>query len=62
MQAGAGWFMDYHNADGSFAEMCGNGARLFARFWSTPGHGSRGGLLARHPGWPASGSVSTEER
>ena len=25
-----GWFMDYRNADGSAAEMCGNGARLFA--------------------------------
>lgn len=24
------WFMDYRNADGSIAEMCGNGARLFA--------------------------------
>ena len=28
----ANWFMDYRNADGSVAEMCGNGARLFARF------------------------------
>ena len=26
------WFMDYRNADGSLAEMCGNGARLFARY------------------------------
>lgn len=25
------WFMDYRNADGSVAEMCGNGLRLFAR-------------------------------
>lgn len=25
------WFMDYRNADGSLAEMCGNGIRLFAR-------------------------------
>ncbi|PMC62518.1 diaminopimelate epimerase [Corynebacterium xerosis] len=24
------WFMDYRNADGSFAEMCGNGVRVFA--------------------------------
>jgi diaminopimelate epimerase len=23
------WFMDHRNADGSFAEMCGNGIRLF---------------------------------
>ncbi|WP_028708315.1 diaminopimelate epimerase [Propionicicella superfundia] len=26
------WFMDYRNADGSLAEMCGNGLRVFARF------------------------------
>lgn len=29
---GAGWFMDYRNADGSVAEMCGNGVRVFARY------------------------------
>lgn len=28
----AEWFMDYHNADGSVAEMCGNGIRVFSRF------------------------------
>lgn len=28
----AGWFMDYRNADGSLAEMCGNGARVFAAY------------------------------
>lgn len=28
----AEWFMDYHNADGSPAEMCGNGIRVFARY------------------------------
>ena len=27
----AAWFMDYRNADGSLAQMCGNGARVFAR-------------------------------
>lgn len=26
------WFMDYRNADGSIAEMCGNGLRVFARY------------------------------
>lgn len=26
------WFMDYYNADGSVAEMCGNGIRVFARY------------------------------
>ena len=28
----AQWFMDYRNADGSVAEMCGNGVRVYARF------------------------------
>ena len=32
-QAGqAEWFMDYRNADGSLAEMCGNGIRVFTRY------------------------------
>ncbi|TCP55177.1 diaminopimelate epimerase [Tamaricihabitans halophyticus] len=26
------WFMDYRNADGSIAEMCGNGVRVYARY------------------------------
>jgi diaminopimelate epimerase len=29
---GPEWFMDYRNADGSVAEMCGNGIRVFARY------------------------------
>lgn len=28
----ASWFMDYYNADGSVAEMCGNGIRVMARY------------------------------
>lgn len=28
----AEWFMDYRNADGSLAEMCGNGVRVMARY------------------------------
>jgi diaminopimelate epimerase len=28
----AEWFMDYWNSDGSPAEMCGNGVRVFTRF------------------------------
>ncbi|WP_049158783.1 diaminopimelate epimerase [Corynebacterium striatum] len=30
--APADWFMDYRNADGSVAEMCGNGTRVFAHW------------------------------
>jgi diaminopimelate epimerase len=26
------WFMDYRNADGSLAELCGNGVRVYARY------------------------------
>lgn len=26
------WFMDYRNSDGSIAEMCGNGVRVFAHY------------------------------
>lgn len=28
----AEWFMDYHNADGSPSEMCGNGIRVYAQY------------------------------
>jgi len=32
-QAGAApWFMDYRNADGGLAELCGNGTRVFAAY------------------------------
>ncbi|MBV8994981.1 MAG: diaminopimelate epimerase [Pseudonocardiales bacterium] len=31
------WFMDYRNADGSIAEMCGNGIRVFARYLTDAG-------------------------
>lgn len=31
-EPGAAWFMDYRNADGSVAEMCGNGLRVFVAF------------------------------
>ncbi|WP_078310966.1 MULTISPECIES: diaminopimelate epimerase [unclassified Mycobacterium] len=31
------WFMDYRNADGSIAEMCGNGVRVFAHYLRSVG-------------------------
>lgn len=31
------WFMDYRNADGSIAEMCGNGVRVFAHYLRAAG-------------------------
>lgn len=53
---GVEWFMDYRNADGSVAEMCGNGIRVYARYlahrgWSAEGElllGTRGGVRAVH--------------
>ena len=35
--AGDVWFMDYRNADGSVAEMCGNGVRVFLRYLEEEG-------------------------
>lgn len=34
---GGDWFMDYRNADGSIAEMCGNGVRVFAHYLAVSG-------------------------
>ena len=36
------WFMDYRNADGSIAEMCGNGIRVMARYLVERGHQAAG--------------------
>ena len=66
-QAGAAtWFMDYRNADGSLAEMCGNGARVFARHLvdtgaEQPGRfaiGTRAGL--KQVDVPATGDVTVD--
>ena len=35
------WYMDYRNADGSTAQMCGNGARVFAHYLRASGVESR---------------------
>jgi diaminopimelate epimerase len=40
----ARWFMDYRNADGSIAEMCGNGTRVFARYLVEAGLAAPGDL------------------
>ena len=52
----AEWFMDYWNADGSVAEMCGNGVRVFAKYLIDEGLASgpdlaiatRAGIRAMH--------------
>ncbi|WP_051941417.1 diaminopimelate epimerase [Phaeacidiphilus oryzae] len=40
----AEWFMDYRNSDGSIAEMCGNGVRVFARYLVDAGLAGSGDL------------------
>ena len=60
------WFMDYRNADGSIAEMCGNGVRVYARYLvhaglAAPGHlrlSTRGGV--KQVDVPAIGDVSVD--
>ncbi|MEU3919652.1 diaminopimelate epimerase [Streptomyces sp. NPDC029004] len=44
MAGEAEWFMDYRNADGSIAEMCGNGVRVFARYLQRAGLVEEGDL------------------
>ncbi|MGW0604472.1 diaminopimelate epimerase [Streptomyces sp. NPDC002640] len=44
MAGEAEWFMDYRNGDGSVAEMCGNGVRVFARYLQHAGHVTAGDL------------------
>jgi diaminopimelate epimerase len=43
------WFMDYRNADGSLAEMCGNGIRVFARYLAEAGLVGRSELATGVP-------------
>jgi diaminopimelate epimerase len=62
----ARWFMDYRNADGSLAQMCGNGIRVFARYLvdhllEPPGEftvATRGGVRTVRLG--ASGDVTVD--
>lgn len=44
VRSGGAWFMDYRNTDGSKAEMCGNGVRVFVD------HLRREGLVRLAPG------------
>ncbi|MFI9760317.1 diaminopimelate epimerase [Streptomyces sp. NPDC051963] len=44
MAAEAEWFMDYRNGDGSIAEMCGNGVRVFAHYLRRAGQITEGDL------------------
>jgi diaminopimelate epimerase len=62
----ARWFMDHRNADGSTAEMCGNGIRVFARYLVDAGLAEPGPLpIASRAGLrtvdvPAAGDVTVD--
>ncbi|EFC82109.1 diaminopimelate epimerase [Frankia sp. EUN1f] len=62
----ARWFMDYRNADGSIAEMCGNGVRVFARYLVDAGYEMPGSLVIatraglRSVDVPPAGDVSVD--
>lgn len=67
---GDDWFMDYRNADGSIAEMCGNGVRVFAHYLNATGMesrteyvvGSRAGArpVVVHAAGPVDGEVTVD--
>jgi diaminopimelate epimerase len=50
MSADAPFFMDYRNADGSTAEMCGNGIRVFLRYLNGVGLVETGAAVATRGG------------
>jgi diaminopimelate epimerase len=58
------WFMDYRNADGSLAEMCGNGIRVTAKYLVERGHQPEGIFAidtrdgVKHLRVPATGDIS----
>ena len=64
------WYMDYRNADGSIAQMCGNGVRVFAHYLRASGLESRdefvvGSLAGPRPvvlhDWDTTGADVTVE-
>ncbi len=46
------WYMDYRNADGSVAQMCGNGARVFAHYLRATGLEQRDEFVVGSPAGP----------
>ncbi|MCS6712379.1 diaminopimelate epimerase [Brachybacterium sp. EF45031] len=50
------WFMDYRNADGSLAQMCGNGVRVFAAYLDRAGLAPEGAF----PIWTRAGVRTIE--
>ncbi|MET7357722.1 diaminopimelate epimerase [Streptomyces sp. NPDC005562] len=57
----AEWFMDYRNGDGSIAEMCGNGVRVFARYLQRAGYAAEGDLAVATRGGVKTVHIAKEE-
>lgn len=55
----ADWFMDYRNADGSLAEMCGNGTRVITLFAQRQGIADQPGGTPFHLGTRAGVKILT---
>ena len=62
MAAEAEWFMDYRNGDGSIAEMCGNGVRVFARYLQRAGHVAEGDIAVATRGGVKTVHIAKERR
>ncbi|MEU8486904.1 diaminopimelate epimerase [Streptomyces sp. NPDC048641] len=60
LAAEAEWFMDYRNGDGSIAEMCGNGVRVFAHYLQRAGHVGEGDLAVATRGGVKSVHIDKE--
>ncbi|MCD9880350.1 diaminopimelate epimerase [Streptomyces guryensis] len=60
MAAEAEWFMDYRNGDGSIAEMCGNGVRVFARYLQRAGYVGEGDLAVATRGGVKSAHIAKD--
>ncbi|MGW0249438.1 diaminopimelate epimerase [Nocardia goodfellowii] len=59
--AAGDWFMDYRNADGSIAEMCGNGVRVFAHYLAAKGLETRDRYVVGSRGGPRPVTVHTAD-
>jgi diaminopimelate epimerase len=57
----AEYFMDYHNADGSIAETCGNGLRVFGRYLEHAGLAGAAGVTVATRGGPRALSFEGED-
>ena len=56
------WFMDYRNADGSVAQMCGNGVRVFAHYLRASRPGAPHGVRRRVAGRSTTGGGALGRR